>query len=126
MVRKDRKLKTGGGVMILVKRGIEFEESVVGNYGTSNDHAQINVVLEDSTKVQIASVYCPPNKLLNKSLFKNIVKRNKNSIILGDLNAHSLLNGSDRTDTRGEQLAELIQELHLVWTASRWTRSWWR
>lgn len=114
MKRKDRTHKDGGGIIVLVKKGIEFEEVDLGNHGNSVEHIAINVILEDKSKILISSVYCPPEKHLVKSLFKRTVRENKNSIILGDLNAHLITNGSSKDDKRGRQLKEILFENRLI------------
>lgn len=113
-VRKDRPNQGGGGMLTLVKKGIEFETIDIGNFGPTNEYILINLILEDKSKVQIASVYCPPKNQLNKRLFKNIIKQNRNTIIMGDLNAHLIQNGSKRNCKRGTQVKEIIQEYNLT------------
>ncbi|CAF2267027.1 unnamed protein product, partial [Rotaria magnacalcarata] len=73
-----------GGVLIAVHRSIPVQQVdvfkkvpniIALDIGRSHD------------KFQLATCYSPPNEKLPIALFNQIMKRNKNTILLGDLNA---------------------------------------
>ncbi|CAF4516232.1 unnamed protein product, partial [Rotaria socialis] len=73
-----------GGVLIAVHRSIPVQQVdvfmkvpniIALDIGSSHD------------KFQLATCYSPPNEKLPIALFNQIMKRNKNTILLGDLNA---------------------------------------
>lgn len=109
-----RKHKKGGGVLMLVKKGIEFEDVNPSIFENGNETVSVNLLLEDKTKILFSAIYCPPDKQLNKRLIKDLVRINKNCIITGDLNAHRKETGSTKTDIRGRQLTEVINAHHLT------------
>ena len=70
----------GGGVMLLIKMGLEYEEVTVRCDWRGNEVKAVNVILHDKSKILIASVYCPPgdkNIRLNKNIFKELKRVNK-------------------------------------------------
>ena len=112
--RTDRTTKDGGGVMMLIKKGLQYEEVKVGKHGQGNEYLTYNIMLADNTKLLVAAVYCPPDKQLSRSLFKSIVRANKNCVIVGDLNAHLKVNGSKEDCAKGKQLKDILLANRLV------------
>ena len=73
-----------GGVLIAIHRSIPVHR--VNTF----QHVHNVIVLDvgiSSDKFQLATCYSPPNENLPISLFDVIMKRNKNTILLGDFNA---------------------------------------
>ncbi|CAF3822010.1 unnamed protein product, partial [Rotaria sp. Silwood1] len=61
----------------------------------------------------VASIYIPPNAQLHHELFEHIYNLNNNCLILGDLNAALQTMGSKRTNTKGHQLQQVLDEGYL-------------
>jgi len=107
-LREDRPPgKSGGGVMMLIKEGIEFEECQFQS-ALKNEMVGIVIKLDDQNDLILATIYCPPNKNIDKELFENIATTYSNFLITGDLNAHCLEFGGSRDNQRGKALKEFI------------------
>ena len=107
--RNDRVGKSGGGVLLAVKQQIKCREMLCK---TSQENELIAVQLESKCfkSILVASIYVPPRARLNTDLFHELYGINNDCIIIGDLNAALLQMGSRRTNARGKQLQELINE----------------
>ena len=95
-VRKDR--KTGaGGVMILIREGIDFNEDALKTFETDCEIVWIQLKLPGTKLLNVASVYRPPGSSigyitkLQKHMHEIYSKyRNASYIICGDLNLTSV------------------------------------
>ena len=107
--RNDRVGKSGGGVLLAVKQHIKCRELLCK---TSKENEMIAVQLETKRfkPIVVASIYVPPRAKLNIDLFHEIHDINNDCIIVGDLNAALIQMGSRRTNAKGKQLQELINE----------------
>ncbi|CAF5023667.1 unnamed protein product [Rotaria sp. Silwood1] len=74
---------TFGGVLIAIHRSIPVQRLT----SFQND---CNLIVLDigysSNQVQLVTCYTPPNENLPLNLFNDILRRNSNTILLGDLN----------------------------------------
>ncbi|CAF0990716.1 unnamed protein product [Didymodactylos carnosus] len=71
----------------------------------------VPIQIETSTGLLlIASIYIPPKVKINKRLFEELYQINNDCLILGDLNAALQAQGSKRTNWKGRQLQELLDD----------------
>ncbi|CAF4002088.1 unnamed protein product, partial [Rotaria sordida] len=92
-----------GGVLIAIHHSIPMQRLI--NF--QNDY---NLIVLDigysSNQVQLATCYFPPNENLPLNLFNDILHRNSNTILLGDLNAKH----ESWSNTTGNQKGGLLFE----------------
>ncbi|CAF5210608.1 unnamed protein product, partial [Rotaria magnacalcarata] len=99
-----------GGVLIATHRSIPTQRVI-------KYQKELNIIVLDigssSNKCQLVTCYSPPNETLPLNVFNDILRRNSNTIILGDLNAkHS--SWSNTTDNhKGRVLFEWLNENHI-------------
>jgi hypothetical protein len=108
LFRFDRLDRKGGGVIIAVKDTIRCHE-VINKSDKSNEIVAVNIELKGKLHL-FASIYTPPQEKLNLELFEQIYQLNNNSIVLGDLNAANETLGSNKTNSKGRQLAKLLED----------------
>ncbi|CAF4249483.1 unnamed protein product [Rotaria sp. Silwood2] len=109
--RNDRQNKQGGGVLLAIRNNIACFEIFNKTIG---DNETIAVQIKTpGGYLLVASIYIPPDVKLQPELFEHIYNLNNNCLILGDLNAalHSM--GSKRTNTKGIQLQQILEEGYL-------------
>jgi hypothetical protein len=110
-VQKLRSKKKGGGVLIFIKDGIQFEEIKI----TSNEEIiGIKLNLNNNMKIHIFSYYNAPHKKIDENLITNIYKNYKNTLILGDLNAHLTTFGAHKNNINGNILESILDKTNLV------------
>ena len=61
----------------------------------------------------IATVYIPPTGKIQQQLFDDLYLLNNNCLILGDLNATLKEKGSQKTNAKGIQLKQILDEGYL-------------
>ncbi|CAM4740354.1 unnamed protein product [Rotaria magnacalcarata] len=69
---------------------------------------QIKTLLYKS--ILISSIYVAPTAKIDINIFQELYNINNNCIIIGDLNAKLSEMGSTKTNARGKQLQELLNE----------------
>ena len=118
-IRTDRTDKAGGGLLTLVKNNITFTENKIHPTLTDNflELQTITLHLSAKKKLHISNIYIPPrdsthpahaneDQLITTCL--NNLTSTPDSIITGDVNAHSPLWHSPLTDHRGLLIESLI------------------
>jgi chorismate mutase len=110
ILRKDRD-KRGGGVAILVKAGFKYNQIPLENF-ENEEIIGVEVVIINA-KVNIFSIYVPPNKTINNNLIQTLSSR-QNTIIFGDFNCHSTMWYCKKVNKNGEILEGLIETLNLI------------
>ena len=109
--RTDRKERTKGGIAILIKNSLPFQELSVD----TENQAEIQgvKVTVGNEVLTVYNEYCPVDKKL--SLDKIDVKGN-NCMIVGDFNSHSEAWGYAESDRRGEEIEDwqIDQKLLLI------------
>ena len=107
--RNDRVGKPGGGVLLAVKQHIKCREIL---NKTTNKNEVIAVEIETQTfqSILISSIYVPPKAKIDLNIFHELYNINNNCVVVGDLNATLQQMGSRKTNARGRQLHELLQE----------------
>lgn len=113
--RNDRAERRGGGVLLAIRENIKCREI----YNKTIEHNEI-IAVEIETRTMkpmlIASIYVPPSAKMQPNVFHELYQMNNDCIIMGDLNATLIQMGSKKTNTKGRQLLELINEglLHCI------------
>lgn len=108
-----RKRQTGnrsaGGLITAIKEGIDFEEI------QTDTNMEITVIkVANPINATVVNVYIPPNVVIDKhEILDMLTKLEKPYIILGDMNAHHHLWGSDFINNRGSTLEEIFNEKDL-------------
>jgi ribonuclease HI len=112
IVRRDRVVGEKGGLLMYIKEGLNFnvldmEEEVPDieiqgvEIGSLNGH------------LKIFNFYIKPSCKLKKHDIEKIFPK-KRSIFVGDFNAHSMLWGSHKIDSKGKIIEEIVSENNLV------------
>lgn len=105
-VRKDRVSRNAGGVVTYVRQGLKY---AVLDRPEAIEGAIIRLATPNRQLV-ICNVYLPPGSGLSdeaKAVFGRLFEYD-DCIIVGDLNARSVLWGSQTTDSRGDMIEQLI------------------
>ena len=102
----------GGGVAIYIHHSLPY---TVVNLNSTLEVVACKVKFNNMHLV-ICSIYCPNNVRLNHDVLDSLEHQLPHSkiIVLGDFNAHHHLWGSQRSDGRGEQIANFISSSDLV------------
>jgi hypothetical protein len=109
--RNDRRNKQGGGVLLAIRKNIKCIEIL---NDTIEGNEAVAVQIETSIgQLLIATVYIPPTEKIQQQLFDNIYQLNNNCLILGDLNAALREKGSRKTNPKGIQLKQILEEGYL-------------
>lgn len=109
VVRKDRTGALKRGVATLIRDGLRYQ--------IIESPPEVEcVIIKISTKrakITIMNVYNPPDKEIDKEIFKKLFSF-KNVIITGDLNAKSPLWGHEKLNARGSVIEQLLDEHDVV------------
>ncbi|CAF4095234.1 unnamed protein product [Adineta steineri] len=109
--RNDRQNKQGGGVLLAIRKSIKCFEILNATIETNE---AVAVQIETSLgQLLIATVYIPPAGKIQQKLFDEIYQLNNNCLILGDLNAALEEKGSRKTNAKGVQLKQILEEGYL-------------
>jgi len=96
-----------GGVLVATHRSIPVHR-------VSSFNNDCNLIVLDignsSNKLQLATCYSPPNENLPVNLFNEIIRRNPNTILLGDLNAKHTSWSNTLGNQKGRLLFEWLSE----------------
>lgn len=106
--RNDRDGR-GGGVLLAVKANIKCRE-LINKTVNQNEVIAVEVKVNKIGPILVSSVYIPPDSKLDLDVFREMYNINNNCIIVGDLNAMLAEKGSKKTNGRGRQLRELLNE----------------
>ena len=113
-VKKDREDRRGGGVMIYIKKSIQYV-----NFPINTELELIAAkVFIDNRPIIISNLYLPPdlsNVYIKDELPKMFAAFNSSFIMNLDSNAHHSMWGSpiDNTDSRGSILCEIIEDYNI-------------
>jgi len=109
--RNDRSDKQGGGVLLAIRDNIKCYEI----FNKTVEYNETIAIQIETTKgyLLVASIYIPPNVKLHHELFEHIYHLNNNCLILGDLNAALNSMGSRKTNAKGLQLQQVLDEGYL-------------
>ena len=109
--RKDRKTRNGGGVALIINKGIKFEEISPPKKLSHTNNEFISVFLPEYNTT-VTSLYCPTGKPSLELITK--LKTQKHSIILGDLNVKNKAWGSSVTTKAGKDLDDHLNSIHMT------------
>lgn len=109
---KSRKVKRGGGVLILVRNSLRYE---IINLDIDLEIVGIKLIgLHDNAKIlNIFSWYLPPKEYINLKQLSSILPK-MNTLLAGDINAHNKLWGSCNTDHRGRIIHDFLDSNKLI------------
>lgn len=106
-IRDDRKDKNGGGVLLLIRCGIQFDRIKLNKHSTF-ELAGIYTVIS-GIKIAIFSMYIPDNNRFSHRVFETINGYvNVPSIWLADFNFHHTSLGSNHNNRNGIKIKEII------------------
>ena len=109
-VRKDRSA-AGGGVAILIKKEIAY--SIVYTDDINAETVAITFKQRDK-EIALATVYNPPGKIVELETLKHLTDKYEHCIITGDFNSKHAYFGNDRSDSAGDALFNITEELDLT------------
>ena len=109
IIRKDRPKGTAGGIAILIKTGLNYQELISSR---KLECQQIQLKISNTT-IDIINVYIPPSEKLAETDIEDAFV-DGNSIILGDFNAKSPRWGSNKTCSRGRLIEKFIDRHNIV------------
>ena len=109
-VRKDRSA-AGGGVAILIKKEIAY--SIVYTDDINAQTVAITFKQRDK-EIALATVYNPPGKIVELETLKHLTDKYEHCIITGDFNSKHAYFGNDKSDSAGDALFNITEELDLT------------
>ena len=109
-IRRDREEGVGGGCVTFVKEGIPYR---VIDIGVEMETIIIEIWI-GKRKLEIINFYNPCRKLDINKLEEMEGKSNGNTVWCGDFNAHNTLWGSEKNDSNGEIVEEMLDGQNLV------------
>ena len=107
--RNDREKKLGGGVLLAVKENIN-SQIVFNKTIDNNESIAVEIKTKSYGKILVVSLYVPPTAKINPGVIQDLHRINNDCIIMGDLNAALQSMGSRKTNSRGRQLLDIINE----------------
>ena len=112
LVRQDRRLGPGGGLLFLIHNSVSFTRKPLSTMSKNDPHLEeltISIAM-DNTELLITNVYIPPASSCNGRYSPPLdhLLTGTDSLVLGDFNAHHSLWHSGTTDTRGNPLADSV------------------
>ena len=109
-MRKDRSA-AGGGVAILIKKEIAY--SIVYTDDINAETVAITFKQRDK-EIALATVYNPSGKIVELETLKHLTDKYEHCIITGDLNSKHAYFGNDKSDSAGDALFNITEELDLT------------
>ena len=108
---KHRPFRTGGGLGILIRQGIQYQNLQLTPYTNGVLEFQaITIFLNNNQKINILSIY-NPNEDLRIGEFRHYISQlGSRYLIIGDFNAHSLIlnNRTTATNVTGRTIENII------------------
>lgn len=102
--------KARGGVVTLVHQNIKAEQITI-----ESNLQMIAIKFDYPIDFKLCNMYIPGAENIRYEEINKIVKTLGNrSIILGDLNGHGKMWGSQKTDSRGKIIEEILNENNLI------------
>jgi len=108
-VRRDREDGAKGGLITLVKEGLNYTELKISSL---LECIIVKIKLRQCS-LQIINMYISPGISITKNFFDSF-SLDSHTVVVGDLNAKSRLWGSPFSDERGRLLEEVIDEKDIV------------
>ena len=105
----DNPRKASGGTSIFVRRDIPF-----GNFNINSNIQNACCSISAQKTYTICNLYIPPSQNISITDFDTLLSQfHSPFVILGDLNAHNILWGSDHIDTRGRLIERILNNYNL-------------
>ena len=117
-VRRDRPVGGGGGLVTLIHNSISFTNINTSHFYTQDNKTELLAICVDvgDTKIDIFNIYTPPASATPNYTpdYAFLLKlSDKDCMFLGDFNAHHDDWFSTRSDSRGDLLAESVENSNL-------------
>ena len=112
-----REHMNGGGLGIIIKRGIQYRTIPIIPYNGGVLEVQaIEIYLKFNFKVSLLNVYNPNKNITIEEILHYIDQLGQNFLILGDFNAHSrtISNRCTRPNPSGRAIEQLIMNHNLI------------
>lgn len=111
-IRADRNVTSGGGLLSLIRNTLIFEEIHKGAKNAT-EVSTFRVRMARGKWITISNVYAPPHNSKGQDITQlvavDIIPTLKNSLICGDVNAHSpLWDEIQPPDARGNQIVDWV------------------
>lgn len=111
--RADRTDIRGGGVAILISKGLSFTPVKIRK--NFNSDIEVCAVLVDNVGVTFVSIYKPPDVRATLQDWEHLFAQfSENSVIGGDLNGHHQTWGASHTDAQGIRILEALDSANLM------------
>ncbi len=112
LFHKARSIKSNGagGVALLIKKGIKYEETNI--FDSLNLEIIAIKLKQNDQEIFIISYYNPPDKALNQNLFEKLER--KKFILCGDLNSKCLESGCNSSNSNGKILSEILNMSYIL------------
>ena len=133
-IRKDRLYNKGGGLLTYIKNNITFTNNEIPE-NINQKYIELQIItlhLSPKKTLKIINIYIPPCNSTNQNQTNedaeithciNTITSIPNSILSGDINAHSTLWYSNQNDHRGTIIADVIQNSdHITLNTNTHTR----
>ena len=111
-IAAPRKNKDGGGLLSYVAKSITFQK-IKDESKNATEVSTFSVKLKKNKWAKISNIYCPPDSHAYQPGFvqlrTDLIPASPNSIITGDVNAHSQLwDETQPSDARGDDIVEFL------------------
>ena len=107
IIRKDRSIRRGGGVCLLIRKSLNFEQLDLTSF--PEEVVGLSITNTSGNRWFFVSVYNEPKNTLTAKLFDHLNLLCGNLVIMGDFNSHHSLWFSKRNDGNGKFLCKLIK-----------------
>ena len=114
IIRKDR-LDGYGGVAIVLKRSLIFQELPVHAFSPEIEYTGITLNMKNNFKLNFYVLYKKPQATINSVTWRSMLESLEKPFLLGgDFNCHHLSWGSSFSDRCGLNLLDAVEETNLV------------
>ncbi|GBN77947.1 putative RNA-directed DNA polymerase from transposon X-element [Araneus ventricosus] len=110
--RTDRLTHRGGGNALLVRNSIDHYPNPIAS--DSFENPSIAIILPNSQKITVSSIYRPPRGFISKDELNRIFSSNNNCIVVGDFNAKHRAWSLGRRNKNGNIINDYICNNNLI------------
>lgn len=120
IIRRDRPKsygrKVGGGLLIAVHHSIRYEKIELSKSPLDIELLVIRLksITRNEADLNLVAYYNPPDWTVRKEPFEEVASLGQHTLIMGDLNAHSPVWLSSRSNASGRVIEELLEDHDLV------------
>ena len=107
--------RNGGGVAILLRKTLAYEEvdNITLTQKTDNEQLTVAIRVANNQKLFISTLYCPSGHP-SMELIDGLCKDRDQVILTGDFNSHHTELGNDHTTCSGNTLLTAIENNHMT------------